>query len=131
MVIRNLLHTYRNDLATQRPDIATWRFARVLARFPLPNGMKSLLDSPSAIAHQKLIGKNDPFFMLANRHYLCRGLSKNERVEIARYSYSLIDQVLVPASDGVFIEFRGPAMAVTIDRLPVRDQVTARQRQSV
>lgn len=104
MVIRNLLHTYRNDLATQRPDIATWRFARVLARFPLPNGMKSLLDSPSAIAHQKLIGKNDPFFMLANRHYLCRGLSKNERVEIARYSYSLIDQVLVPASDGVFIE---------------------------
>jgi uncharacterized protein VirK/YbjX len=98
MVFRNLIQTYRSDLATHRPDVATWRLARVLARFPLPTGMKDLLDSPSAIAHQKLVGKNDPFFTLSNRHYLCRGLTKSERVEIARYSYGLIDEVLTPAS---------------------------------
>ncbi len=98
MVLRNLIQTYRSDLATHRPDVATWRLARVLARFPLPTGMKDLLDSPSAIAHQKQVGKNDPFFTLSNRHYLCRGLTKRERVEIARYSYGLIDEVLVPAS---------------------------------
>ncbi len=103
MVIRNLFQSYRNDLATHRPDIATWRLARVLARFPLPNGMKDLLDSPSAIAHQKQVGKQDPFFTLSNRHYLCRGLTKSERVEIARYSYGLIDEVLVPTSNGTVL----------------------------
>jgi uncharacterized protein VirK/YbjX len=100
MVIRNLIQTYRSDLSTQRPDVATWRLARVLARFPLPTGMKDLLDSPSAIAHQKHVGKNDPFFTLSNRHYLCRGLTKSERVEIARYTYGLIDEVMVPATNG-------------------------------
>jgi uncharacterized protein VirK/YbjX len=103
MVIRNLIQTYRSDLATHRPDVATWRLARVLARFPLPNGMKELLDSPSAIAHQKQVGKNDPFFTLSNRHYLCRGLTKSERVDIARYTYRLIDDVLVPASDATVL----------------------------
>jgi uncharacterized protein VirK/YbjX len=104
MVIRNLFQSYRHDLATHRPDIATWRLARVLARFPLPNGTKELLGSPSAIAYQKLVGKNDPFFVLSNRHYLCKGLTKAQRVAIAQYTYSMIDKRLNPASKGALLE---------------------------
>lgn len=103
MVIRNLLQTYRRDLLTHRPDIATWRLARVLARFPLPDGTKDLLNSAAASAHQKLVGKNDPFFALSNRHYLCQGLTKAKRVAIAQYTYSMIDQHLEPASKGALL----------------------------
>jgi uncharacterized protein VirK/YbjX len=103
MVIRNLLQTYRHDLSTHRPDIATWRLARVLARFPLPPGTKDLLYSPAAIAHQKLVDKNDPFFALSNRHYLCKGLTKAKRVAIAQYTYNTIDRKLNPTSKGAIL----------------------------
>jgi uncharacterized protein VirK/YbjX len=96
MVIGKLLGSYGADLRAHSPLIATARFARLLKNFSQTAKSKSLLVSPSAAAHQRAVGKSDPFFPLSHKHYLSKGLSAEERLAAATYTYEFIDQRIKP-----------------------------------
>lgn len=75
------------DARASGPLVAGRRALRATRLVVAPGALRALERSPTARAHRRLLGLDDPLFPLTHRHYLARGLPARARLAAALCHY--------------------------------------------